>query len=75
MPGKARVIIPDCLHHIIQQTGRRWLADKLPDKVLKLVDLNSLEISKDSFIEKELADYYSGQDMAFVYQAAQGGNL
>jgi predicted transposase YdaD len=35
------------------------LADKLPDKVLKLVDLNTLEISKDSFIEKELADYYS----------------
>lgn len=29
------------------------------DKVLKLVDLNTLEISKDSFIEKDLAEYHS----------------
>jgi predicted transposase/invertase (TIGR01784 family) len=42
-----------------KENARSLLADKLPDKVLKLVDLNSLEISKDSFIEKELADYYS----------------
>ncbi|EMS80848.1 Rpn family recombination-promoting nuclease/putative transposase [Desulfotignum phosphitoxidans] len=31
----------------------------LMDKVLKLVDLNTLEISKDSFIEKDLAEYHS----------------
>jgi predicted transposase YdaD len=36
-----------------------FLTHYLPDKVLKLVDLNTLEISKDSFIEKDLADYYS----------------
>jgi hypothetical protein len=27
--------------------------------VLKLIDLTTLEITKDSFIEKELADYHS----------------
>ena len=31
----------------------------LPNAVLDLIDLESLEISKDSFIEKELSDYYS----------------
>ena len=42
-----------------KENARSLLADKLPDNVLKLVDLNTLEISKDSFIEKDLADYYS----------------
>jgi hypothetical protein len=41
------------------ENARSLLYHRLPDKVLKLVDLNTLEISKDSFIEKELADYYS----------------
>ncbi|QTA82328.1 Uncharacterized protein dnl_47020 [Desulfonema limicola] len=27
--------------------------------MVKLIDINSLEISKDSFIDKELKDYYS----------------
>ncbi len=31
----------------------------LPGPVLKLIDLNTLEICKDSFIEEELRDYYS----------------
>jgi predicted transposase/invertase (TIGR01784 family) len=42
-----------------KENARSLLAEKLPDKVLKLVDLKTLEISKDSFIEKDLADYYS----------------
>jgi len=41
------------------ENARSLLADRLPDKVLNLVDLNTLEISKDSFIEKDLAQYYS----------------
>ena len=36
-----------------------FLSQGLPEQVLKLIDLSSLEISKDSFIEKELADYHS----------------
>lgn len=36
-----------------------FLQNYLPEDVLKLVDLSTLEISKDSFIEKELKDYYS----------------
>jgi predicted transposase YdaD len=43
-----------------KENARSLLADKLPDNVLKLVDLDTMEISKDSFIEKELADFYSG---------------
>ena len=39
--------------------ARSLLYHRLPDKVLKLVDLNTLEISKESFIEKDLAEYYS----------------
>jgi len=35
------------------------LQNYLPEDVLKFIDLSSLEISKDSFIEKELKDYYS----------------
>jgi predicted transposase/invertase (TIGR01784 family) len=39
--------------------ARSFLTNYLPGHVLGLVDLSTLEISKDSFIEKELADYYS----------------
>ncbi|MEA2059724.1 MAG: Rpn family recombination-promoting nuclease/putative transposase [Thermodesulfobacteriota bacterium] len=42
-----------------KENARSLLTSKLSDKVLALMDLNPLEISKDSFIEKELADYYS----------------
>ncbi|MFK5954483.1 MAG: Rpn family recombination-promoting nuclease/putative transposase [Desulfobacterium sp.] len=38
---------------------RSFLKHYLPADVLKLMDLQSLEISKDSFVEKELADYFS----------------
>jgi predicted transposase/invertase (TIGR01784 family) len=37
-----------------------FLSNYLPGRVRKRVDLSTLEISKDSFIEKELADYRSG---------------
>jgi predicted transposase/invertase (TIGR01784 family) len=59
-----------------KENARSLLSYRLPDKVLKLVDLNTLEISKDSFIEKELADYYSdmlyrvnltGGSQGFIY--------
>lgn len=42
-----------------KENVRSFLTNYLPGQVLKLVDLSTLEISKDSFIEKELADYYS----------------
>jgi predicted transposase/invertase (TIGR01784 family) len=35
------------------------LQNFMPEKVLGLMDLSTLEICKDSFVEKELADYYS----------------
>ena len=36
-----------------------FLEHYLPGKVLQVLDIRSLEIAKDSFIEKELKDYYS----------------
>lgn len=41
------------------ENARSFLQHYLSDDVLKLMDLESLEISKDSFVEKDLADYYS----------------
>ncbi len=41
------------------ENARSILDNYLPGPVLRLMDLSSLEISKDSFIEKELEDYYS----------------
>jgi len=39
--------------------ARSLLSNYMPERVLKLMDLSTLEICKDSFIEKELSDYYS----------------
>ena len=52
------------------ENARSLLSDRLPDMVLKLVDLNTLEISKDSFIEKDLAEYYS--DMLYKVRLTDG---
>ena len=53
-----------------KENARSLLYHRLPDKVLTQVDLNTLEISKDSFIEKELADYYS--DMLYKVNLTDG---
>ncbi|MCA1793566.1 MAG: Rpn family recombination-promoting nuclease/putative transposase, partial [Desulfobacteraceae bacterium] len=50
--------------------ARSLLYNRLPDKVLKLVNLKTLEISKDSFIEKELAEFYS--DMLYKVNLTDG---
>ena len=42
-----------------RDNAHSFLANHLPKKILDLVDMSTLEISKDSFIEKELADYSS----------------
>ena len=42
-----------------RETAATIFRNNLPDKVLGLMDLATLEICKDSFIEKELSDYYS----------------
>jgi predicted transposase/invertase (TIGR01784 family) len=52
------------------ENARSLLYHSLPDKVLKQVDLNTLKISKDSFIEKELAEYYS--DMLYRVMLRDG---
>jgi predicted transposase/invertase (TIGR01784 family) len=47
-----------------------YLQNNLPDAVLKLIDLNTIEIAKDSFIEKELKDYLSD----LLYKVDLAGN-
>jgi hypothetical protein len=53
-----------------KENARSLLYHRLPDKVLKLMDLNTLEISKDSFIEKELSEYYS--DLLYKVKLTDG---
>ncbi|MCP4111769.1 MAG: Rpn family recombination-promoting nuclease/putative transposase [Desulfobacteraceae bacterium] len=43
----------------IKTVATGFLQNNLPENVLKLADLSSLEICKDSFIEKELEDFFS----------------
>ncbi|MCP4133491.1 MAG: Rpn family recombination-promoting nuclease/putative transposase [bacterium] len=43
----------------IKSVAANFLENNLPEDVLKLADLSSLEICKDSFIEEELRDYFS----------------
>jgi predicted transposase/invertase (TIGR01784 family) len=46
------------------------LSQGLPGEVLKWVDLDTLEIGKDSFIEKDLAEYHS--DMLYKVKLTDG---
>ena len=52
------------------ENARSVLKNYLPDGVVKLMDLATLEISKDSFIEEDLADYYS--DMLYKVNLVGG---
>ncbi|MCF8093379.1 MAG: Rpn family recombination-promoting nuclease/putative transposase [Desulfotignum sp.] len=54
-----------------QANAHSFLTNNLPEKVLDLMDMSTLEISKDSFIEKELADYYS--DILYRVMLKDGG--
>ena len=49
-------------------SARSFLQNYLPEKVLNVARLDTLEICKDSFIEQDLKDYYS--DM--LYRVAFG---
>ena len=55
--------------------ARSFLQNYLPEKVLNIVRLDTLEICKDSFIEQDLKDYYSdmlyrvdlGESPGYIY--------
>ena len=42
-----------------EQEAREFLSMYLPEDIKKIIDLSTLSISKDSFIEKELQEYFS----------------
>ena len=58
-----------------KETALDFFKNYLPSHLLELIDLDSLEISKDSFIEKELKEFYSDilykvkfkDDEGFIY--------
>ncbi len=51
---------------------RSFLQNFLPEEILSLIDLSSIEICKDSFIEKELADYYSDMLYKVMLSGTEG---
>lgn len=53
-----------------KENARSVLSQGLPGQVLKLVDLDTLEVSKDSFIEKDLTEYHS--DMLYKVNLRDG---
>jgi hypothetical protein len=42
-----------------RETARDFLANYLPDRIRKLIDLNTIEIRKDSFVESNLKEFFS----------------
>lgn len=52
--------------------ARSLITNALPERVVKLMDLSTLEICKDSFIEADLADYYS--DMLYRVKFRDGSS-
>jgi len=50
--------------------ARSLISNAMPERVLKLMDLSTLEICKDSFIEEDLSDYYS--DMLYRVKFKDG---
>jgi len=55
-----------------KENARSFLMNYLPDNVLELVDMDSLEISKDSFVEKELKEYFSDLLYMVDFKGAPG---
>jgi len=55
--------------------AQAFLENYLPEDILNIVNLKTLEICKDSFIEKDLSDYYSdmlykvmfGKEPGYIY--------
>ena len=41
------------------EVGKDFLINELPEEIAKMVDFNSIELTKDSFIDKNLKKYYS----------------
>jgi predicted transposase YdaD len=52
------------------ENARSLIINVLPERVVNLMDLSTLEICKDSFIEADLADYYS--DMLYRVKFRDG---
>jgi predicted transposase/invertase (TIGR01784 family) len=54
-----------------KENARDFFSHYLPEPIRAMVDLNSLEIAKDSFIEKELKEYFS--DMLYKLRLSGSG--
>jgi hypothetical protein len=55
--------------------ARSLISNGMPQRVLKLMDLSTLEICKDSFIEKDLSDYYSDMLYRVKFRDGSAGSV
>jgi predicted transposase/invertase (TIGR01784 family) len=55
-----------------KDTATDFLKNYLPGHILKLIDMGTLEISKDSFIEEDLTDFYSDILYKVDFKGSQG---
>jgi predicted transposase/invertase (TIGR01784 family) len=55
-----------------KETAIDFFKNYLPENILELIDTDTIEISKDSFIEKELADFYSDILYKVEYKGSPG---
>ena len=55
--------------------ARSLISNGLPQRVVKLMDLSTLEICKDSFIEKDLSDYYSDMLYRVKFRDGSAGSV
>ena len=51
------------------------ISNAMPQRVLKLMDLSTLEICKDSFIEEDLSDYYSDMLYRVKFRDGSAGSV
>lgn len=55
--------------------ARSLISNAMPERVLKLMDLSTLEICKDSFIEADLSDYYSDMLYRIKFRDGSAGSV
>jgi len=55
--------------------ARSLITNALPERALKLMDLSTLEICKDSFIEADLSDYYSDMLYRIKFRDGSAGSV
>jgi predicted transposase YdaD len=62
-------------NYLDPDNARSLIINALPERVVKLMDLSTLEICKDSFIEADLSDYYSDMLYRVKFRDGSAGSV